>query len=53
MCYQHECESFTKMLRYGTQDHSYEELILPVYYLNAIEKSFETGVAQEIPKIEL
>ena len=53
MCYQHECESFTRMLRYGVQDHSYEQLVLPVYYLNAIEKSYETGVTQAIPKVEL
>ena len=35
------------------QDHSYEQLVLPVYYLNAIEKSYETGVTQAIPKVEL
>ncbi|MBE6883303.1 MAG: Gfo/Idh/MocA family oxidoreductase [Ruminococcaceae bacterium] len=53
MCYQHECASFTNMLRHGIQDHSYEELILPVYYLNAIERAYQTGVTQAIPKVEV
>ena len=41
------------MLRTGEMDQTYEELVLPVYYLNAVEKAFQTGVEQEIPHIEV
>lgn len=51
--YRFECDHFAHMLRTGEMDQTYEELVLPVYYLNAVEKAFTTGVEQEIPHIEV
>lgn len=48
-----EARSFAKMLRCGEMDFSYEQLVLPVFMLKAIEKSFETGEKQVIPKVEI
>jgi hypothetical protein len=31
MCYRHECEAFARMLRTGGMNHSYEELVYPVF----------------------
>lgn len=53
MCYQHECQIFVDMLRTGKMAHSYEELVWPVYYLNAIKKSYETGVEQAVLRPEV
>ncbi len=41
--YKHECEEFANMLRNGEMKYSYEQLIKPVYLLNAIYKSYTTG----------
>lgn len=41
--YKHECEEFANMLRNGKMKYSYEELIKPVYLLNAIYESYTTG----------
>ncbi len=38
-----ECRSFAGMLRNGTMDFSYEQLVLPVFILSAIESSLQTG----------
>lgn len=43
MCYQHECAIFVDMLRSGRMSHSYEHLVAPVIYLNAIKESYENG----------
>ena len=54
MIYQHECENFARMLRTGEMDQSYEELILPVTYIKALEDSFTNGGAPvqiEIPTV--
>ncbi len=53
MCYQHECAIFVDMLRTGRMSHSYEHLVWPVIYLNAIKKAYEEGVevALEFPEI--
>jgi len=53
MCYQHECEDFAAMLHNGTMSHTYKQLITPVYYLNAIYESYNTGktVKIEIPEV--
>ena len=48
-----ECRSFAKMLRTGEMDFSYEELVRPVFYLAALEKSFLTGEKQYIPEITI
>ena len=41
--YKHECEEFANMVRNGKMQYSYEQLIKPVYLLNAIYKSYTTG----------
>ncbi len=46
--YQHECDAFAKMLRTGKMEQTYEELVMPVAYIAAIEKAYETGEEQEI-----
>ena len=48
-----EARSFVKMLRTGEMDFSYEQLVLPVFVLKAIEKSFESGEKQVVPKVEI
>lgn len=50
MIYQHECAAFADMLRTGKMEHTYEELVLPVCYINAVEKSYRTGKTCEIKK---
>lgn len=49
--YQGECANFAHMLRTGEMDQTYEELVRPVYYMAAVERSYETGTEQEIPEI--
>lgn len=51
--YQHECDAFAKMLRTGKMEQTYEELVMPVAYIAAIEKAYETGEEQEIAEIQL
>ena len=51
--YQHECDAFAKMLRTGKMEQTYEELVMPVAYIAAIEKAYETGEEQMIQTIEL
>jgi predicted dehydrogenase len=51
MCYRHECEAFARMLRTGEMNHSYEELVYPVFYLNAVYEACKTGVRQKLPGI--
>ena len=49
--YRLECESFAKMLRTGKMDFSYEELVRPAFYLDAVERSFLTGDRQKIAEV--
>lgn len=51
--YERECNIFIEMLRTGKMEHSYEELIAPVYVLTAIKKAYETDqeVAIEFKEI--
>jgi hypothetical protein len=39
---------FVEMLRKGTMEHSYEQLIAPVLFLDAVKRSYETGEKVEI-----
>ena len=48
--YRHECEQFADMLRNGKMAHSYEELIAPVFLMNAIYQSYTTGKRVEVVK---
>ncbi len=50
LTYRHECEQFADMLRNGKMAHTYEELILPVFLMNAIYDSYTTGKRVEIQK---
>ena len=49
--YQHECDAFARMLRTGEMEQTYEELVMPVAYIAAIEKAYETGEEQIINEI--
>lgn len=42
------CAAFVNMLRTGVMPRSYEELIAPVVYLNAVKKAYETGEKVEM-----
>ncbi len=44
---------FANMLRYGVMPESYEQLIYPVFYMNAVKESYESGKTMELPQIEL
>lgn len=48
LSYKHECDLFVNMLKTGKSDISLENLIIPVFYLNAVEKSYKTGVEEKI-----
>lgn len=48
--YQKECENFAHMLRTGHMDETYEQLIRPVFYMEALEKSYTTGTVQKIER---
>lgn len=47
-CGEAECDAFVEMLRTGKMAHSYEELCAPVFYLNAVKESYESGKPVEI-----
>lgn len=47
-CYRLEAEEFAKMLASGQSSISHRELIQPIYLLNALEKSFQTGTKQAV-----
>ena len=49
--YRHECDEFAEMLRHGTMKYSYEQLVKPVFLLNAIEESYTSGKRVEIKNI--
>ncbi|MBQ7015993.1 MAG: Gfo/Idh/MocA family oxidoreductase [Firmicutes bacterium] len=51
--YQHECDAFAHMLRSGEMEQTYEELVMPVAYIAAIQKAYETGEEQIIQEIHL
>lgn len=37
-----ECDDFVDMLRTGHMSYSYEQLAMPVFYLNAVKEAYET-----------
>ena len=48
-----ECESFARMLREGTMDFSYDEIVRPVFVLDALRRSYLTGERQSVPAVEV
>ncbi|MCI8633265.1 MAG: Gfo/Idh/MocA family oxidoreductase [Lachnospiraceae bacterium] len=51
--YERECDNFAHMLRTGKMDQTYEELMMPVCYMEAVEKAYQTGVEQKIVPLTL
>ena len=51
--YEKECDNFAHMLRTGKMDQTYEELMMPVCYIEAVEKAYQTGVEQKIIPLTL
>ena len=48
LIFNHECDEFANMLLTGKMEHSYEQQIMPVRYLVAVEESFKTGKTVKI-----
>ncbi len=43
-----ECAYFVEMLRTGKMPCTYDQLLMPVYYLNAVKEAYETGKKVDI-----
>ncbi len=50
-CYKSECDVFANMLRTGKMDQSYAELIAPVYYIDAVKRSYESDMPVKLQPI--
>jgi len=48
VCFKGECDHFVEMVRSGEMGGTYEQLIMPVLYMNAIMESIRTGKEIEI-----
>lgn len=51
--YVEEARSFARMLRTGRMEFTYEQLVQPVLFLNAVERAMKTGVRQAVEKAVL
>lgn len=53
LIYKHECDDFANMLRTGKMQHSFHQLIAPVFYMNAVYKAYTTNEKQiiNIPQV--
>lgn len=51
--YRLEAEEFVQMVRTGHMPYTYEQLMMPVFFLNAVERSYETGKTVPIRKERL
>lgn len=51
-CFAVEFEEFYKLLKGEAQRQSYEEFIAPIFILNAMQRSIESGKEEKINKIE-
>ena len=51
-CFSVEFEEFYKLLNGGKQRQSYEEFIAPIFILNAMHRSLESGNEETVNKIE-
>ena len=43
-----ECDAYIEMVRTGKMHNTYEELLIPVKYMNAVKEAYETGKCVEI-----
>lgn len=53
LIYKHECDEFATMLRTKKMPRSYEELVAPVFYLNAVKRSYETGKSVKAERVKI
>lgn len=53
ICYKHECEEFVEMLRNKKMKYTYEQLVAPVFYLDAVYRSYTSGEKVKIEKFAL
>ena len=51
--YRLEAEEFVQMVRTGHMPYTYEQLMMPVFFLNAVQESYETGKTVPIRKERL
>ena len=51
--YGNECRNFAKMLRTGKMHETYEQLVQPVFYLNALDASMKSGNRVDVKRAEL
>ena len=53
LSFHEEARAVARMLRTGNMDHTYEELIQPVMFLNAVERAMKSGKREELRTFEL
>ena len=53
LIFKHECAEFAEMLKTGKMKYSYEQLVAPVHYLNAVHKSYITGKTVKVEPVEI
>lgn len=51
--YANECRVFARMLRTGKMHGTYDQLIRPVYYMDALFRSLKTGERTEIAQVSV
>ena len=53
LAFHEEARTVARMLRTGNMDHTYEELVQPVMFLNAVERAMKSGQRETIRVAEL
>lgn len=53
LAYHEEARSIARMLRTGAMEHTYEELVQPVMFINAVARAMESGKREELRTFEL
>lgn len=51
--YRLEAEEFARMVRTGHMPYTYEQLMMPVFFLNAVQEAYETGKTVAVRKERL